>query len=168
MSLRNQESFFARNAWKVIFGLYMLILVLGVGEFLSGQSGDPGMVEAVSGISWEELRISNPGIADLLDVETRIIGSLWVGLGLIGAAVSLTGFKRGEKWAWWSMWSLPLVMALILGTFLSANLAPEAPTPPALFSAPITIAIAALTLLLSFRRFFPRIISEGRSRKQLT
>jgi cytochrome bd-type quinol oxidase subunit 2 len=163
MSLRNQVSFFARNAWKVIFVLYILILVLGVGEFRRGQSGDPGMVEAVSGISWEQLKTSNPEMADLLDVETRIIGSLWVGLGLIGAAVSLTGFKRGEKWAWWSTWSLPIVMALILGIFLNAKLVSEAPTPPALFSAPITITISGLALLLCIRKFFPKIVSGGKS-----
>jgi hypothetical protein len=141
-------------------------MVLGVGEFRRGQSGDPGMVEAVSGISWEELQTSNPEMADLLDVETRIIGSLWVGLGVIGAAVSLTGFKRGEKWAWWSMWSLPLIMALILGTFLNENLVLEAPTPPALFSAPITITVSGLVLLLSIRDFFPKIDIGGKSQNQ--
>lgn len=166
MSIRNQESFLARNAWKMIFGLYILILVLGVGEFRSGQSGDPGMVEAVSGTSWEELKTSYPEMADLLDVETRIIGSLWVGLGLIGAAVSLTGFKRGEKWAWWAMWSLPLVMALILGTFLNVDLVPETATPPALFSAPITITISGIALLLSIRKFFPNIVGEGKPQNQ--
>jgi hypothetical protein len=149
MSTVKQDSFFVRNAWKVVFGLFILILYLGIGEFIQGQGGDPGMVEAVSGIPWQELKASNPGVAHLLDVETRIIGSLWVGFGLAGAALSFIGLRQGERWAWWLAWSLPLVMALILGIFLSANLIPESPTPPALVSAPITIIVSAFALVLS-------------------
>lgn len=152
MSTAKQNSFFVRNAWKVVFGLFILILILGVGEFIQGQGGDPGMVEAISGIPWQELKASNPGVAHLMDVETRIIGSLWVGLGLVGAALAFNGLRQGKRWAWWSAWSLPLVMALILGIFLSAKLIPRSPTPPALFSAPTTIIVSAFALMLSSRR----------------
>jgi hypothetical protein len=151
----NQESLPTRHAWKVLLGLFALILFLGIGEFRQGQSGDPGMVEAISGTRWTDLQDTSPGIASLLDVETRIIGALWAGLGLIGAAVSFTGFRRRQKWAWWSVWALPLVMALILGTFLTAGLVPGTPTPPAMYSAPFTIIVASTTLLLSIRTFFP-------------
>lgn len=153
MSMK-KDSLLARHAWKVLLGLYVLILLLGVGEFLQGQGGDPGMVEAVSGSPWNALEMTNPGIANLLDVETRIIGALWAGLGFIGAAVSFTGFRRGERWAWWSMWALPLVMALIFGTFLSTGLVPDTPTPPALYSAPFTIIVSSFVLLFSIRKFF--------------
>jgi hypothetical protein len=151
MSTGKLYSFFTHNAWKVIFGFFILILFLGIGEFIQGQGGDPGMVEAISGISWKELQASYPGIARLLDVETMIIGSLWVGLGLTGAALSLNGLKDGKRWSWWASWSLPLVMALIIGAFLSAGLIPNSPTPPALISAPITIIVSAIALMSANR-----------------
>lgn len=156
MTKTKSVTFINHNAWKVLLGLYILVVILGVGEFIQGQGGDPGMVEAISGIPWVDLNTANPGIVRLLDVETRIIGSLWAGIGILGISICFSGFKRGEIWAWYSLWALPLIMALVLITFLNTELVPGAPTPPALYSAPFSILISSLTLVFSFRKFFPR------------
>jgi hypothetical protein len=109
------------------------------------------MVVAVSGVPWEQLDATYPGVARLLNVETRIIGALWLGLGLLGTAISFYGLRQRKRWAWWAAWSLPLVMALVIAAFLSAGLLPGSPTPPALISGPITIIVSLAALILAYR-----------------
>jgi hypothetical protein len=151
-----REPFFERNSWKALFILYLLILVLGVGEFTGGQEGDPAMVESVAGQTWIKMKTSLPRVANLVDLMARIIGSLWIGLALFGMSVSATGLRKGERWAWYVLWTLPIVGTLIFSAFLIADRIPGSPTPPALFSAPAMFIISALALLLPVKKFFPR------------
>jgi hypothetical protein len=152
----NKETFFERSSWKVLFVLYLLILVLGLGEFTGGQAGDPAMVESVTGETWVGLKASLPRVANLVDLMARIIGSLWIGLALFGMSFSATGFRKGERWAWYALWTLPIVGTLIFTAFLIAPRIPGSPTPPAFFSAPAMFIISALALLLPVRKFFRR------------
>lgn len=146
-------TFMERNAGKIFAGLSGLILVLGIGEYLSGQQGDPAMVETVIGRTFRDLQQSDPSFANLLDLTAKIIGSLWIGLGSFGMFISANAFKEGQRWSWYAFLTLALVNILILAAFMTTNRIPEGPTPPAFYSAPIMILISIYSLWASRNNF---------------
>lgn len=155
MVSESKGSFFVRNAWILLLVVFILSLLIGIGDFFLAGDGDPALVESVSGIAWEVVKTTDPGVANLVNLLSSLIGSLWIGLSVMGIIVTATGFRNGNRWAWYALWSMPLVMLLIFITFLSADLVEGSPSPPALFSAPGLFVMAVLGLLLPFRKFFP-------------
>lgn len=74
---------------------------------------------------------------------TRAWGITWVGFNIFALAVILGPYRRGERWAWYTLWLLPL---LLLSYFV---LAPHLP-----MNLVLAILIAALGLILPYRRYF--------------
>lgn len=70
-------------------------------------------------------------------------GVTWMGFNLYALLMTLIPFRRGERWAWYALWLLPL---LLLSQFVLA--------PDLIFNALLAI-IAAVGLVLPYRRFFP-------------
>jgi hypothetical protein len=81
---------------------------------------------------------------------------LWLFIGLFSMAIVLTGFRRGERWAWYTMWLLPFLFAFHQLILRSAYKHPEAGTPTSLASGLGLFIVTALTLALSYRKFFPK------------
>jgi hypothetical protein len=79
------------------------------------------------------------------------LGLLKLSWSFFVLAITLTGYRRGEKWAWYTMWSVPVL--LICNALFSAIFTGDASQ--MLQFIPITI-ITLLGLLLSYRKFFPR------------
>ena len=80
----------------------------------------------------------------------RLWGITWVGFSIFALLVALGPYGGGERWAWWTLWLLPLLWLLHFVFSL----------------APYNIVLAvigALGLIFSYRRFFS-ISSEQHSR----
>ena len=76
------------------------------------------------------------------------LGVAWVGFNLFALIVTLIPFRRGERWAWVTLWMLPL---LWLSQFVLA---------PDLTYYSVLAIISAVGLMLPYRRFFPRTEKE--------
>jgi hypothetical protein len=154
------ESFFERHAWKVLvfFGLFMAFI--GLPDILFGgsfyQEAEGTSLGAITGMTWEQLEAASPDAAAMIDYKMRIGGMQFLFLGLFSIAVVLTGFRRGERWAWYTMWLYPLFLVLHSLLILSSIEHPEAGIPAPLVSGPVVLVITALTLALSYRKFYPR------------
>ena len=73
--------------------------VLGPG----GKAILPAGYEGYSGGSWSELAAASPLIAGYMAVLYRMYGIYCVLFGLLGSAIAVTAFRRGERWAWWTL-----------------------------------------------------------------
>ena len=97
---------------------WILILVVEVGyiawgaaaaaspEHLLGPGGKailPAGYEGYSGGSWSELVRASPRIAGYMTVLYRMYGIYCVLFGLMGSAIVVTAFRRGQRWAWWAL-----------------------------------------------------------------
>ena len=97
---------------------WMLILIVDVGyiawgagaaaspEHLLGPGGKgilPAAYEGYSGGSWSELASASPLIAGYMKVLYRMYGVYCLLFGVMGSAVAVTAFRRGERWAWWAL-----------------------------------------------------------------
>ncbi len=91
----------------------------------------------------------------LFTTEYSVMGAWgisWVGFEILALVIILIPFRRGERWAWWTLWLLP---ALWLSLFLLA---------PDLIGLLLLALISLAGLILSRRRFFPKDSKQETSR----
>lgn len=77
---------------------------------LPGQLAGPGGVpiiaagyEGFTKATWSGLVAASPQTAAYIEVLFRTYGMYNVGFGVLGIAIALTAFRRGEGWAWWAL-----------------------------------------------------------------
>jgi hypothetical protein len=73
---------------------------------LSGPGGTPILVAGYEGFtkgSWAELASTSPMAARYMEVLFRMYGMYNFVFGLMTVAITLTAFRRGERWAWWAL-----------------------------------------------------------------
>ena len=114
MAATRGETAYERYAWVLLLLIGIIVLVFGTSGAFFGD-----------------------------DVAVRtLIGTFGAGMGIFGLAITLTAFRRGERWAWFVLWYYPiffLIHVIALGTVL----------PDLIF-----LVISLLGLLLPFRKFF--------------
>ena len=96
----------------------ILILIVDVGfiawglmaaawpDYLLGPGGRPILIagyEGFSGGSWSELSTTSPMAARYMEVLFRMYGIFNAAFGLMGSAIAVTAFRRGDRWAWWAL-----------------------------------------------------------------
>jgi hypothetical protein len=97
---------------------WILILIVDVGyiawgsmaalmpDGLIGPGGNailPAGYEGYSGDSWPVLLSTSPMTARYMIVLFRMYGIYNVLFGLMGSAITVTAFRRGDRWAWWAL-----------------------------------------------------------------
>ena len=125
-----KERTFERYAWVIL----AVDVILGIGSAIT---------TTLPPLSWF--------IDPLFDSGYSLMGAWgmsWVGFEILTLIIILIPFRRGERWAWWTLWLMP---ALWIGLFILS---------PDLIGLLVLALVSVAGLLLSRRRFFP-----GRSRK---
>ncbi|HEY6222644.1 MAG TPA: hypothetical protein VIW26_02570 [Gemmatimonadales bacterium] len=95
-------------------------------EHLLGPGGKgilPAAYEGYSGGSWSELAGATPLVAGYLTVLYRMYGVYCLLFGLMGSAIAVTAFRRGERWAWWALLvgnTVALVSAITMDRMVNA------------------------------------------------
>jgi hypothetical protein len=159
--LRNHptETLPERHAWKVLLSLSVIVGMFGVSDMMVGgstyQDGESVLMQGVTGTTWQELQATNPRAANLIDLQVRGQGATMLVLGLLSAVVCLTGFRRGERWAWYAMWIWPLWSALAAILTLRVDKVPGAGIPVPAISGSLFVVLSMLSLVLSYRKYFP-------------
>ena len=75
-------------------------------NYLSGPGGKPILpagYEGFTGLSWAEIATTSPATADYMELLFRMYGMFNLVFGLITVAIAVTAFRRGERWAWWTI-----------------------------------------------------------------
>jgi hypothetical protein len=121
------------------------------------MNADPAIAESISGVAWEDLQASSPRLANLIDLYVRAQGGSLVVLSILSISITLTAFRRGERWGWYVLWIWPLWQAFIFIVFVTAARQPGFPPPPPMLSAPVFFTVTLLALILSYRKFFRRV-----------
>lgn len=145
--------------WVILFVFWALHLVLSARDFfpnlqdlcLPCAPGAQTPILAVTGMAWSQLVSSNPKFASFLASTLVDDGISGVGLAVFGMVVSLTGYRKGEKWAWYISWSMPIgILAAQLNVYALTG-----STMVIYLAAAFTI-VSLLALFLPYRQFFPR------------
>ena len=75
-------------------------------EYLTGPGSIPILVaeyKNFTGLSWTELKTTSPKIAEFITILFRMYGTFNVVFGLLTVAITIYAFRRGERWAWWTL-----------------------------------------------------------------
>ena len=79
---------------------------------------------------------------------TRAIGAATIGMGLFGSLISVTAYRRREKWAWFCLCYYPV--------FWTAHLVADLPPGQDHIHQVVFIVVSAAGLLAAIPDFFPR------------
>lgn len=118
-------------AWILILIVDLAYIAWGTGaalfpDHLLGPGGRgilPAAYEGYSGASWSELARTSPLVTGYMAVLYRMYGIYCVIFGLMASAITITAFRRGERWAWWTLLvgnSVALVSAITMDKVVNA------------------------------------------------
>ena len=152
------EKIYEKYAWIVFFAIGVITIVSAVFHAL-GLNTDPALVESIAGMSIDNLKNSNPPLFNLYNFYFRSGGLSDLGFAFFLTVISMTAYRRGDKWAWYAFWFVP---AFFLG-FVALSLTLESSSsllPPLM----VFIILSIVGLLLPFRKFFPsKMVSKDGS-----
>jgi len=150
---------YEKYGWAILFLFWALHLVLSARDFLPSLQdlciacfpGAQTPIQAVTGLTWSQLVSSNPKFANFLTSTLVDDGISGVGRAIFGMVVSMTSYRKGEKWAWYVSWSMPIgILAAQLNLYaLTGSIM-------VIYLAAIFTIVSVLALLLPLRQFFPR------------
>ncbi len=148
-----------RSAWIAFIVVGAIFGLFGVSDMVLGMNADPAIAESIAGIAWEELQASDPRVANLIDMYVRSLGAGLLVVSILSLTITLTAFKRGERWSWYALWVWPLWNVAIFGLSFTAERQPGFPPPP-MISSPVFFLghYAGLDSLL------PQVLPEGLNR----
>ena len=145
------ERGYVKYGWVVYLFLGLLWLVVGLTQVFNPDILLEDEALHVKGMSLSELEASCPEATELARFLFGAVGMLKTSWSFLVLAITLTGYRRGEKWAWYTLWLVPALLvgqglfnSVFLGDFKEI-----------LQWIPIT-TVSLLGLLLPYRKFFPR------------
>jgi hypothetical protein len=142
---------YEKYAWVILLVLGLLWFVVGLYSVFLPEGVFETDVQSVTNMPWSELKASSPLATDFVIFTYGLLGLLKLSWSFFVLAITLTGYRRGEKWAWYTMWSVPVL--LVGNAVFSAIFTGD--VSQTLQFIPIT-TITLLGLLLPYRKFFPR------------
>ena len=147
-----QENFFERSAWVLFLVIGLLEILFGWDDTIAGVENDPAILISITGRTPAELKAQDPVFYAAMDHQQKVIGQiLWI-TGALISIISLTAFRRGERWAWLTFWLIPVSMALGVVSSYNNRLPGESLSPP-FYSASLFAILMIVWLALSYRKY---------------
>jgi len=147
---------YEKYGWVIYLALGLLWLVVGLNQLFLPDGLIENDVQRVTGMSLSELEASNPVAIELVRFVYGALGNLKINWSFLVLAITLTGYRKGEKWAWYTLWLVPILL-VSMGIF---NAIFFSDVNQSLESIPI-VSISLLGLLIPYRKFFPRKPQSG-------
>ena len=142
---------YERYAWGVFLALGLLWVVVGFYQAFLPDGLAESDAQLVTDMSWNELKASSPVATDLVRFLYGQMGLLKMSWSFLVLAITLTGYRRGEKWAWYTLWFVPilLVSSALFNVSFTGDIFQTLEWIP-------VMTATLLGLLLPYRKFFPR------------
>lgn len=143
-----QGGFWRRHGWKVLLFLTTVIGLFGLGDILFGMDAER---LPVTGFRWRR----SPPPASLLpgismSWSKSVVGGIHlIVASLLGGAMLLVPFRRGERCAWYTMWTFPAWSVAAVVSWLFVERQPGAPPPPPAISGSVFFGLFAALLWVS-------------------
>lgn len=141
-----KQGFWARNSWKFLLVLVFVISLFGIGDVVVGVDADPAIPVGITGLTPEEIRAVSEPIYRLIDLQVRAGGLQLIVVSILWSVLVLIPLRRGEKWAWYTLWTFPAWGLAVSVSFLFVELQPDHPPPPPAVSGWVFFALTSLLL----------------------
>jgi hypothetical protein len=67
----------------------------------------------LAGRTWGQFAQQDPEVASLYSMDLVVLGLLGAGFGLLAVVVSVIPYRRGERWAWYALWLVPIAIGAV-------------------------------------------------------
>lgn len=140
-----------KYGWVVYLALSLLWLVVGLYQIFLPRELAVDDVQLILNLPLGDLEASSPLAMNFAFWLYGSLGLLKVSWSFFVLAITLTGFKKGEKWAWYTLWSVPalLVSTGLFNTIYIGDVSQMLQWVPIL-------SLSLLGLFLPYRKFFPK------------
>ncbi len=142
---------FEKYAWVILLAVGLLWLLVGFVAVFSPEGIFEGDAQAVTKVPWTDLKASSPVASNFVIFVYGQMGLLKISWSLFVLAITLTGYRKGEKWAWYMM----LLAPILLVTDAVFSVVYIGDINQVLSFIPIT-TITMIGLLLPYRIFFQK------------
>lgn len=102
-----------KQAWIVFLGFAILSVIAGV-SIVAGVLPNPPSSESTTGLTLDQVDARVPGILDFSLGLSRQLGNFMIATGVLLAGVAAGPYRRGERWAWYVCWIMPVVLVVQL------------------------------------------------------
>ncbi|TRO51925.1 hypothetical protein E2P63_04405, partial [Candidatus Bathyarchaeota archaeon] len=90
---------YEKYAWVILLALGLLWFVVGLYSIFLPEGVFETDVQSVTNLPWSELKASSPLAADFVIFIYGLLGLLKLSWSFFVLAITLTGYRKGEKWA---------------------------------------------------------------------
>lgn len=130
---------------KVSWILVLAVAVLSVGSALYVGLTPTAEQTELQGRNWEQFASQDPEVAALYAMDLALLGMSIGAFAVLAAVIAAIPYRRGERWAWYALWVVPLLWAGVAARMLIDRY-PAGP----IYA--IAAAIAVAGLLIPIRR----------------
>ncbi len=137
---------YEKYAWIIIF-IFGLLFVISSPIGLLGIPPNPPSPESTTGLTLDQMATRIPGILNYVSSIARQLGNFMLGIGVLLMGIAAVPFRRGEKWAWYLSWIIPVLLVIQLANSQGGYL----------WQLDFTFIFVVLAgLFLPYRKFFPQ------------
>ena len=149
------RDFFEHSAWVLFLVLGVLEILFGLGDTVAGVENDPAILISATGMTPAELKARDPVMYATLDHKQKVIGQvLWM-TGALITSLSLTAFRHGARWAWFTFWLIPASMIFVVVSSYHNHRPGEALAPP-FYSGMIFAILTTVWLAASYKKYLSK------------
>jgi len=144
MMATTDQKWYVKYAWIIIF-MFGLLSMMAAPINLLGTPPNPPSPEGMTGLTLSEMEARIPGTLAYISSISRQLGNLLLVMGVLFMGIAAVPYRKGEKWAWYICWILPIFLIIQLvnsqgGFGWQADL--------------ISLVVALAGLFLPYRKFF--------------
>ena len=150
MVAHRADKAYVSNAWMILFVLGLIPAATAIAFAAQGGRGRAEILKNLTGLTWDDLLTKVPGIGSFLGEVQLILDTYAIAFGISVMAISFFSYRKGERWAWYVLWIVPLVLLSIIFNDVSAGMSMSG-----ILGIPLLL-LSLLGLLLPYRKFFPR------------
>ncbi len=89
-------------SWKIMMVSHIAVSILGlIFTFASAGISVGQDLQSLMGQPWGDFVASNAKLAAFISLLGRVLGVQLIVIGILAIAITLTSYKRGEKWSWY-------------------------------------------------------------------
>lgn len=147
MSDPKDEKVYEKYAWVLLFISSAYLVPVSLNYVLLIEPQPPSYLDPSERAVWDEMVARSPDIEGEIHNSYRILGGAMLGFCIFGMAISSLSYRKGDRWAWYTLWYLPAFYLILAGSALGGGTS----------GAPFVLWILPLLgLLLPIGKFFPR------------
>ena len=140
------EKSYQKYAWIILFIFGMLWLIAAPINLL-GTPPNPPSPEGTTGLTLDQMEARIPGLHGYISSISRQLGNFMLAMGVLLMGVAAVPYRKGEKWAWYTCWILPVLLVIQLANS-QGGFGWQADAG--------SLVVVLAGLFLPYRKFFPK------------